>query len=127
LIVLDTHVWVWWNSDPAKLSATARAVIEDAEELGVSAISCWEVSMLVAKGRLGLDRDLMTWVREALPEEFIRLLPISASIGVTAGALEDFHGDPADRLIVATSLELGATLVTKDTDIRAYDRVKSIW
>jgi len=127
LIVLDTHAWVWWNSAPHKLSVTARAVIDEADQLGVSAISCWEVSMLVAKGRLGLDRDVMDWVREALPENVIHLLPISATAAVTAGALDDFHGDPADRLIVATTLELGGVLVTKDTQIRDYDRVKSIW
>ncbi len=127
MIVLDTHAWVWWNSAPDKLSASARAVIDGADQLGVSAISCWEVSMLVAKGRLGLDRDVMDWVRDALPEEVIHLLPISATIGVTAGALDHFHGDPADRLIVATTLELDGVLVTKDTQIRDYERVKSIW
>ena len=107
MIVLDTHVWVWWNSNPAKLSAAARKAIEEADQLGVSPISCWEVSMLVTKGRLGLDRDVQTWVREALAEETVQLIPISSEIAVAAGGLDSFHGDPADRLIVATTLELG--------------------
>lgn len=127
MIVLDTHVWVWWNSDPAKLSTAARTAIEAADQLCVSPISCWEVSMLVAKGRLGLDRDVQTWVREALAEEIVHLVPISAEIAVAAGALDNFHGDPADRLIVATTLALSAVLVTKDGKIQDYERVKSVW
>jgi PIN domain nuclease of toxin-antitoxin system len=127
LIILDTHAWIWWNSAPDKLSAAARAAIDGADQLGVSAISCWEVSMLVAKGRLGLDRDVLTWVQEALPEELVQLLPVSPTIAVRAGALESFHGDPADRLIVATALELNGALVTRDGRIRDYEPVKSVW
>ena len=127
MIVLDTHVWVWWNSDPTKLSTAARTAIEEADQLCVSPISCWEVSMLVAKGRLGLDRDVLTWVREALTAGVVHLVPISPDIAVSAGALDNFHGDPADRLIVATTLALGGALVTKDGKIQEYEKVKSIW
>ena len=84
--------------------------------------------MLVAKHRLQLDRDTLSWVREALSDEIVTLLPISPSIGVAAGSLgPDFHGDPADRLIVATALETGSVLVTKDRKIRSFSRVATLW
>lgn len=126
--MLDTHAWVWWNAAPGKLSPAARQAIDEADTVGVSAISCWEVSMLVAKKRLLLDRDVLAWVHEALPEDGVLLLPISASIGVAAGALgQGFHGDPADRIIVATALEAKATLVTKDNSIRSFAGVDTVW
>jgi PIN domain nuclease of toxin-antitoxin system len=127
LIVLDTHVWVWWNSSPEKLSTRARQLIRDAEEVGVSAISPWEVSMLVAKGRLRLDRDVLVWVEEALKEVGISLLAISPRIAVTAGSLEGLHGDPADRLIVATAMETSSVLVSKDSGIRSFAGVNAVW
>ncbi|HKV12531.1 MAG TPA: type II toxin-antitoxin system VapC family toxin [Thermoanaerobaculia bacterium] len=128
MILLDTHTWIWWSSAPAKLSKAARETLEQADELGVSAISCWELSMLVEKGRLQLDRDTLSWVREALSDESVILVPISPSIGVAAGSLgPDFHGDPADRLIVATALETGSLLVTKDGNIRSFPGVTTLW
>jgi len=126
LIVLDTHVWVWWNSSPEKLSPRARPLIRDAEEVGVSAISPWEVSMLVAKGRLRLDREVLVWVEEALAVG-TSLLAISPRIAVTAGSLEGLHGDPADRLIIATAMETSSILVSKDSGIRSFAGVNAVW
>jgi PIN domain nuclease of toxin-antitoxin system len=128
LIVLDTHVWVWWNASPEKLSETARQAIDDADEIGVCPISCWELSMLVSKERIQLDQDVLAWIELALSEDLVRLIPISPSIAVTAGTLGDgFHGDPADRLIVATTIETGSQLVTKDRDIRTFQGVQTVW
>ncbi len=128
MILLDTHAWIWWIAAPDKLSSTARQILEESDEIGVSVISCWEVSMLVSKQRLAFDRDVGAWVREALAREGLSVLPISPSIGVLAGSLDgDFHGDPADRLIVATALESESTLVTKDHRIRSYPAVRTVW
>jgi PIN domain nuclease of toxin-antitoxin system len=128
LIVLDTHAWVWWNASPDKLSTTARQAIDDAEEIGICPISCWELAMLVSKGRLKLDRDVREWVKEALPEGGCKLIPISPAIAVTAGILDHgFHGDPADRLIVATAMEIKAALVTRDREIREFKGVNTLW
>ncbi len=128
MIVLDTHAWVWWTARPDQLSSTAKQAIEEADEIGICPISCWEVAMLVSKGRLKLDRDVRAWVKEALPEDGCRLIPLSPSIAVTAGTLNHgFHGDPADRLIVATAIESNAALVTKDREIRDFQGVNSFW
>ncbi len=129
MIVLDTHVWLWWNSEPDKLSPTAAAAIEGTEEIGVCPISCWELSMKVARGRLILDRQIQAWVDRSLSRPRVRLLPITAQIAVIAGQIDrrSFHGDPADRLIVATALAHAADLVTKDQKIRASSHVKSLW
>jgi PIN domain nuclease of toxin-antitoxin system len=128
VIALDTHAWIWWASNPQKLSVAARRSIVDARELYVASISCWEVAMLVAKGRLELDRDVLVWLRQALALPRMSLVPLSPEIAVAAANLgEDFPGDPADRMIVATALAQKAPLVTKDRRIRSYKPLAAIW
>ncbi len=128
LIVLDTHAWVWWAAEPKRLSARAGRAIEDCDEIGVSAISAWEVAMLVAKGRLTLDRDVLVWVRQALALLGVVLVPLSPEIAVASAALgADFPGDPADRIVVATALRHHAPLVTRDRRLRSVPSLKTIW
>jgi PIN domain nuclease of toxin-antitoxin system len=129
VIVLDTHVWIWWVSEPDRLSARAQAAITDAREIGVCPISIWEISTKVAKGRLSLDRDLDVWVRQALSRPRAVLLDLSPEIAILAGQLGErgFHGDPADRLITATAMCPGVELVTKDQAIRAFSGVRAVW
>jgi len=127
VIVLDTHAWVWWVTKPERLSLPSRAAIEQAPAVGIAAISCWELAMLVQKRRLGLDRDVLTWVRQAFALPRATLLPLIPEIAVAAVRLpENFQGDPADRLIVATALHHGAALVTKDQRIRKFTAVRTI-
>jgi len=84
--------------------------------------------MLVARGRLSLDRDVLTWIRHALTARRIVLVPLTPEIAVAATSMpEGFHGDPADRLIVATAQTLQASLVTKDQRIRRGRSVRTIW
>jgi len=128
MIVLDTHAWLWWTSGSTKLSIKAKETCDTADALLVSAISLWEVAMLVSRDRLGLDRDVDVWLRQALALPQIRLEPLSPSIAVQSTRLPgEFHGDPADRIIVATALESGATLVTRDKRIHSWGRVKTVW
>jgi PIN domain nuclease of toxin-antitoxin system len=127
LIVLDTHAWVWWAAESKKLSASARAQIEAANRIGVPAISCWEVAMLVAKKRLELDRDVLLWMRQALALPRVEILALSPEIASNAATLSGFHGDPADRLIVATALILESTLITRDRLIRDWPGVRAHW
>lgn len=128
MIVLDTHAWIWWASDPRKLSAPAHRAIEAADSVGVCAISCWELAMLVAKRRLELDRDALTWVKQALALPRVELVPLSPEIAVAATGLKGrFHGDPADRIIIATALDAKCGVVTKDRRIRRYGGVSSTW
>ena len=97
MIVLDTHAWIWWAAGSGRLPAAARKTIEGSESVGVCAISLWEVAMLVAKGRLELDRNPLEWVKQALGLPRVELLPISPAIAIGAAALpSEFPGDPAD-------------------------------
>lgn len=132
MILLDTHAWVWWLADPARLPAPALEAIQESVAAGgsafVSTISTWEVAMLVARGRLELTMEVEDWIAlaEAGPE--IAFVPVDNRTALRAVQLEDFaHRDPADRLIVATALGLGATLATADARLRAYPPLDTIW
>jgi PIN domain nuclease of toxin-antitoxin system len=128
VIVLDTHAWLWWAADRGKLTAKLKRRLESARELGVSSISCWELAMLVERGRLKLRGGTRSAIREALGVERLRVIPVSEPIAIEAGLLgATFHGDPADRIIVATALEYEAALVTKDERIRASKVVETLW
>ena len=131
MIVLDTHVWVRWVNNPADLSRRARAVIEkEIREKGIylSSISALEVALLSSKGRLQLTMDARDWVArsEALP--FLQFVPVDNNIALRVTELRGpLHADPADRIIIATTLVLGATLVTKDEKLLNYPYVTSLW
>jgi PIN domain nuclease of toxin-antitoxin system len=129
VIVLDTHAWLWWVSEPERLSAKARLAVEAADRVGVSTLSAWEVAMLCERGRISLDREVGAWVRQALALDRVETLAPSAQVAVAAGLLdrERFHGDPVDRLIYATAVALRARLVTRDRAIRAFDGVLTVW
>lgn len=128
MIVLDTHAWIWLVDDPTRLSAPATEAIETSDTIGVSAISALEVATLVRRDRLRLDRELAAWVRAALTGDRIEEIRPSAACAASAGALaESFPGDPADRIIYASALELGARLVTADRAIRAFDESRTVW
>ncbi|MBI3465771.1 MAG: type II toxin-antitoxin system VapC family toxin [Planctomycetes bacterium] len=128
MIVLDTHAWIWWVGNPKKLSQAARRSIADAREIAVAASSCWEIAMLVEKDRLELDRDVLVWIRQALALPKVIFAPLSPEIAVAAARLGDeFPGDPADRMIVATALDRKSTLVTKDRRLRSFQAVTTVW
>jgi PIN domain nuclease of toxin-antitoxin system len=128
VIVLDTHAWVWWAADRSRLSRRARSAIEAERRLAISDVSVWEVAMLVAKGRLRLDRSATDWLEHAAALDRLEVVAIRPGIAVRSTQLgHAFQGDPADRLIVATALVEGASLVTKDDRIRASPAVATIW
>jgi PIN domain nuclease of toxin-antitoxin system len=115
-------------SRDAKLSRPADKAIRSAKQIGICAISCLEVATAVAKGRIQLDRDPLAWMQQALALDRVELLPISPAIAVQATQLgREFHGDPADRLIVASAILEAAVLVTKDDGIRRYPAVTTVW
>ena len=127
MIVLDTHAWLWWVSDPDRLGRAARKQLEASDRIGVASVSCFEVAAAAAKGRISLDRGALDWLHQAIALPRLELLPLTPAIAVKATELGRFHGDPADRLIVATALLESAPLVTRDRRIRKYQAVVTIW
>ena len=127
MIVLDTHAWIWWASAPEKLGRRGRAAIEAADRIGIPAVCCFEVAAAAAKGRITLDRAPLEWLEQALALPHAELAPLTPAIAVTATQLGAFHGDPADRLIVATALVHAASIVTRDRNIRAHGGVTTVW
>jgi PIN domain nuclease of toxin-antitoxin system len=124
-LLLDTHVWIWMMEGvKSELSSATISLIEEAagrSELALSAISVWELAMLEAKGRITISRSIDEWVRAALGVTGLRLVDLSPEIAMESTRLpEDPHGDPSDRMIIATARVIGATLVTCDQQILAY-------
>jgi len=123
-IVLDTHVLVWLLGADPRLGPLARALVAEAArqaDVSFAAISAWEIAMLVSKGRLELDRDVLAWLTAAARLPGFRMAPLSLDISVDSARLpEGMHGDPSDRLIVATARRLGAVLVTADRALIDY-------
>ena len=132
MIVLDTHVLIWWVNGNAQLSHRARKAIERELEgeaqVMVSAISAWEIAMLVAKGRLALTMDIDDWLTTVTSIEGVSFAAVDPYVAVQSVRLPgEFHPDPADRLIVALARHYSAPLVTADAKIHAYRHVKTIW
>jgi PIN domain nuclease of toxin-antitoxin system len=127
--LLDTHVWVWSIHDDPRLSRTHRALLTqtDASDIGVSAISCWEITKLVSQGKLTLHRPIEEWFQNALVESGIRLLGLTPEVAIEADNLPgEFHRDPADCIIVATARIHKAELLTIDRRILDYPFVETI-
>ncbi len=131
MIVLDTHIWLWWISNPENLSTAANQAIDQAiteDGIIISSISTWEVALLVDKERLKLSIDLRDWVRKTESLPFVRFMPVDNTISLRSVALPgQFHPDPADRIITATAMTMGLPLVTKDDKIISYPHVQTIW
>lgn len=130
VILLDTHVWIWLLADPDSISTPAMAAVRGAEDPGaiiVSAISVWELWMLVKKGRLELDASPEAFLHATVTDARFRIEPADESISRRSVELPDIHADPADRLILATAARLGCPVVSKDGRFREYDLVPVVW
>lgn len=123
--LLDTHVLLWWLSGGSRLSASATRVIDTADRLLVSPISCWEIGTLARSGRIQLDRPIATWIASVFEDRRSGVAPLSPEAAGWAGALDDaaFPGDSADRLIYATAREHRVPLISKDERLREYARL----
>ena len=132
MIVLDTHAWVWYIDSPAKVGARAARAIErhraNGDGIHVSCVSTWELHMLAARDRLTMSIPPEAWVSRCEQLSFLHFQALNNSIAFLAvSACAGMHGDPADRMIAATALYLGATLITCDEKIRLSGIVDCIW
>jgi len=130
-VILDTCTWIWLVSEARRISPAAQEAISGARRKGsahLSVISCWEVARLVEKGKLSFLFPVEDWIRRALALEGLALQGLTPGICVDSTELPgEFHGDPADQIIVATARRLGAAVVTPDRRIRGYSHVPSLW
>jgi PIN domain nuclease of toxin-antitoxin system len=129
MIVLDTHIWVWWVHDDKRLTDVQVEAIKANESsvIGVSAISCWEVAKLVERQRLRLPCPLSERLKQALAYPGLRVFHLTPEIAIESCALPGtFHRDPADQIIVATARVRGCPLVTSDKRIVEYPFAQTI-
>lgn len=129
MIVLDTHIWVWWVHDDKQLTKSQIKIIEAAEldVIGVSAISCWEIAKLVEYERLKLPCPMEEWFDLALSYPGIQLVELTPEIAIKSTQLPGkFYRDPADQIIVTTAMVSNCPLVTSDDKILIYPHVITI-
>ncbi|MBN1486839.1 MAG: type II toxin-antitoxin system VapC family toxin [Anaerolineae bacterium] len=129
MIVLDTHIWVWWVDGNSRLTIRQLEYIKKSTSvgLGVSVISCWEVAKLVEVGRLVLSCAVQDWIAQALSYPGVRLLGLTSEIAIASTQLPGtFHRDSADQLIVATTRVYDSSLLTADARILNYSFVKTL-
>jgi len=121
MIILDTHVWLWWiNRDENSLKPAWVKMIEQVDNVGVSAISCFEVAWLAGHGRITIDLTLGEWFAKALAGSDITLVPLTPEVAERAVALPEHHSDPQDRIIIATALIHEAHLLSADSKFLLY-------
>lgn len=129
-LLLDTHVWIWLMLGEEQLSLSFRRAIEQHKEdnpILISAISVWELGMLTERKRIELDRDCLDWIEQVLSSSNIDLIPLTPRIAIQSTRLPEIsHGDPADRILIATAHEYNAILVTHDQRILEYGKGKFI-
>jgi len=130
-LLLDTHIWLWWLLGQPELASKERDALDALAAAGtppgLSVISLWEAQMLAAKGRLSIDVPLTHWLPTAVATESVTLLPMDVAVILALDKLPTgFHGDPADRIIVATARANGLPLATRDSNIRRSRAVK-VW
>ncbi len=129
MIVLDTHIWIWWVDGSSQLTPRQRqhVVSHAGDGLGVSVISCWEVAKLVEMKRLVLSDSVTDWIAGALNYPGVRLLSLTPKIAIESTQLPgSFHRDPADQIIVATARVLDCPLLTADSKILQYPHAKKL-
>ncbi|MCC5618592.1 type II toxin-antitoxin system VapC family toxin [Nostoc sp. CHAB 5836] len=128
MIILDTHILVWWVDDNSRLTTKYREYIEEyqSQGLGISIVSCWEVAKLVEKKRLVFSCSVNEWLETALAYPGVQLLNLTLPIVVDSTQLSGFHSDPFDQIIVATARNYGCPMLTVDAKILNYSGVETL-
>ncbi|MGB5596957.1 MAG: type II toxin-antitoxin system VapC family toxin [Crocosphaera sp.] len=126
MIVLDTHIWFWYiNESFEQFPLEWVEEIRQAQQVGVSSISCYEIVLAHNKGRLEINMDVQQWLIDALEPSGIELLPLTPEIAVRAVNLSPIHKDPFDRIIISTALEYKAKLASIDGLFKQYPELKN--
>ena len=128
MVILDTHIWIWWVSKNPRLTPSHQQYIKkhSIQGLGVSIISCWEIAKLVEKNRLDLSMNVDEWLEAALNYPNVQLLDLTVPIIIQSTQLTGFHNDPADQIIVATAKVYECPLLTADKKILDYPDITTL-
>jgi PIN domain nuclease of toxin-antitoxin system len=129
VIVIDTHVLLWWAMDRGQLSTTALSTLQKVEHAGgyASTISFWELATKVKRGKLVLPISVAELADRFERSSSVELVPVDTQIWLRSAALDWDHRDPADRVIVATAHSKGVSVLTKDDAIRSWAGISSVW
>lgn len=129
-VLLDTHIWIWWLLPQSPLPPRERAALDEiatGRGIALPAICQWEAQMLHVKGRIDLPLPFPAWLRRATAPDMLQVLPLDAEAVIAVHGLPaTFHGDPADRMVVATARVYDLPLATHDESIRR-SRLAKIW
>lgn len=126
IIILDTHIWIWYiNQELDQFPSSWLEIIETANQVGISPVSCYEVALAQQKGRLLLPCSVNQWLQEALEPSGISLLPLTPKIACCAVNLSPIHRDPFDRIIMATAMEYQGKLFSIDGIFCQYPELAS--
>jgi len=127
MLLLDTHIWIWWiNQEPNRLPSQIISLIEEAETVVISAISCFEVSWLAEHGRILLKIPVQEWMKKATEGAGIFSLPVSCETAALAAELPEHHKDPQDRIIISTAILQPSRLISADQQFLKYEEIRDI-
>jgi PIN domain nuclease of toxin-antitoxin system len=126
-LLLDTHIWIWSQLEPGKLSRRVVAIIEkESSEIWLSPISIWELKMLVERRRVMLDMDLEEWVEKAFKSAPVREAPLTNAVALATRKIQLPHRDPVDAFLAATARVFDLTLVTSDEKLLAAKHISTL-
>lgn len=131
MILIDTHILIWWFKNQERLTAKAKKLLDFSKDKGgiyLSSMSIWEIAMLAKKGEIRFGKEVSEWIYDLESLDFIHFVPVDNYIALHSVMLPAFpHKDPVDRIILATAQKLDCPLVTSDKKLRNYKFVKTIW
>ncbi len=128
MILLDTHVWVFYYTKQYKrLSKTALNILNSEASFAISPISGWELAQLIQKKRIELETDIVRWISLTRKDPRLELLELSLEVLIKSVFLKDGHRDPADRILAATAIHYNIPLITADKKLRKFSKLKTIW
>lgn len=126
--LLDTCTLLWMTDDPSQLSQPVRDILSDRNaSIFVSAVTALELGLKVAKKKLQLPQPVSRWFPAVCQRNHVREIPLTATMASASTELPPLHADPFDRILVATALEHGLTLLTPDRQIAQYPHLKTLW
>ena len=125
--LLDTHIWLWGSFQPDRLSRRVTKILADPQnELWLSPVSIWELTILCRKGRFRVHPDIGSWVAENLSRSRLREAPLTIEVALALSSMSFAHGDPADQFLAASAKVFDLTLITSDDHLLALPGIRAV-